>query len=302
MMKPLLLALCALPSIALALTPTEPKALAAAAADLLIRRCAECHDADASSDFTQAKDLAALAKSPLVNTAQPPLSRLYQYVEGNSCPRTTKADKQAGTGKKPLSKDEKDLLMAWIRDGAPDTDGKSGVAATVAPAAGNGLGRSNAVATGADVLAAPSTTATPEPPPGDLPAKRPILSEAQVIAAAVEDLLGLPPEDRAGTRYLSIHPQHNNVSQINDSDLWLTRCAIRKMLNSLSSAPVIALFEKVGPEQVLHRVRLKDIGWSPSQWDRITAIYPYALGGDGLRSPGRAGRLVRQCGDEAPFL
>ena len=263
--------------------PTKPAELAAATAELLKSRCAECHNAeDADGDFGLAEDLAALAASTFVSADAPPKSVLYAYIEDNSCPRTTKADKTAGRGKQPLSADDKALLLAWLRDGTPGLDGKpisaKPAAAPAAPVV------KTAPVTGADVA-----TSVPQAPKEEVKpaaeAKRVIVTEAQVIAGAVADLLALPPQERAGTRYLSLHALHNNLEKITAADLATAQAGIRKLLNSLSSVPEIATFPAVGPEKVLYRVRLRDIGkdWQ-ALWDEITGTYPYAVGGDGLRS------------------
>jgi len=261
--------------------PANPAELAAATASLLKARCAECHDADSSDgDFGFAEDIASLAVSGFVNAESPPQSVLYAYVEDNSCPRTTRADKTAGRGKQPLSADEKALLLAWLQDGTPGLDGKS-ISATRLPAPAP---TKTAPVTGTDVTATQVKPAAPSADASISGAKRNIVTEAQVTAGAIADLLTLPPQERAGTRYLSLHAVHNNLDNVKDTDLATAQAAIRKMLNSLSQVPEIATFVQVGPENVLHRIRLRDIGWSTTLWDEITSIYPYAVGGDGLSS------------------
>ena len=127
------------------------------------------------------------------------------------------------------------------------------------------------------------------------PVARRIITDAELIVGAVQDLLSLPPEEQRGTRYLSLLPQHNNFQEITTVEVESSRHAIRKLLNSLSLNPQLVNFPTTGPEAVLHRIRLRDLGsnWTPELWDKITATYPYALDGQALKSiAGPAGCAV----------
>lgn len=326
---PLLQAMAVLwlsPSAGLQAQTPDAAQLAASVQQLFEAKCGACHQAAAEQEESPhlVDNLAVLNDPEFINKDKPEDSKLYTMLVNGKMPKTTRAERAEGKKAKALSPDESQLVLAWIKAGAPapaGTNAPAPVAAdtgTPAPAApapasstpgtpaspptatatattsgGTSVSLSVRVSTvrsfgpaippvtiAAPQQPTPSETPkpkTPPPAPEPLPAKRTIVTEAQILAGALEDLLNQPEEDRADIRYLSIHPQHNNVEEIDDVDAWLARCGIRKLLNSLSTNPRIAEFEKTGPELVLHRIHLRDIGWTAALWDKVTATYPYAL-------------------------
>lgn len=251
-----------------AAAPTDPKSLAAGVLDIFKRRCASCHGSDAAAPkkYNFVDDLTKLRASKQLKLDDPENSELYQQVLTQEMPLRTKAEKEAGKDAEPLKPDEVALILAWIKAGAPD-----GLSAPVL----------------AEVAKTEITNNSIKPPP--LPvAGRKLVSENDVIAAALQDLLQQPAEDRNDTRYVSLAPEHNNVADVKDEQLDMMRAGVRKLLNSLSTNPKIAQFAEVGPEKTLFRVKLSDIGWDAALWDHVAGFYPYALEGAGLTGLGSA--------------
>jgi hypothetical protein len=280
-------------------------------------KCGACHWAGAEQEESPhlVDNLSILNDPEFIDKAKPEDSKLYVMLVNGKMPKTTRAERTAGKKAVPLTPDETQLVLTWIKAGAPpaaasakanpaatttaqttattNNAASNGAAAVIAAAATSTTGASGAIVAHFSFGPAkpppaqaepqqPTAAETPKPAeaapaPSPLPAKRTIVTEAQILSGALQDLLSLPEEDRAHTRYLSIHAQHNNVEEIDDVAAWLARCGIRKLLNSLSTNPKIAEFEKTGPEDVLHRINLRDIGWTAALWDKVTASYPYAL-------------------------
>ncbi|WP_038164541.1 DUF4384 domain-containing protein [Verrucomicrobium sp. BvORR106] len=305
-----------------ALLSQDPSQLATEVQKLFSAKCGECHKAGASQEESPhlVDDLASLDTADFINKAKPEESKLYDMLLRGKMPKTTRAEKAEGKRAAPLSPDETQLVLTWMKAGVPqpatplangtaetanDTAATASttlsVTVTDAPSGASLSGRITVLrstqptfgpASPPPAQAAPQQPTaleiprpkTPPPTANPLPARRTLVTEAQVLVGALEDLLRQPAEDRTDIRYLSLHPQHNNVRELNDADLWLADCGIRKLLNSLSTNPKIVEFEKTGPERVLHRVRLRDLGWTPQLWDKITASYPYALDSGSLAS------------------
>lgn len=253
---------------------------------LFAAKCGACHQAGAEQEESPhlVDNLAVLNDPEFINKDRAEDSKLYTLLVNGKMPKTTREERAAGKKATPLTPDETQLVLEWIKAGV------SAPAAASTAVWGNPRFREDALrsfgpAIPPVTIAAPqqpTAAETPKPPtlppvPSPLPAKRKIVTEAQVLAGALEDLLNQREEDRPDIRYLSIHPQHNNVDEIDDVNVWLARSGLRKLLNSLSTNPKIADFEKTGPELVLHRIRLRDIGWTAALWDQVTASYPYAL-------------------------
>ena len=109
------------------------------------------------------------------------------------------------------------------------------------------------------------------------PARRPFVSEAQVLNAINDDLRSAPNPDRASLRYYSLANLWNNP-EIDDAELVVYRASLGKLINHLSWKREITTPRPLGPENLLLRIDLRDYGWSPETWRRITDSYPYALG------------------------
>lgn len=245
------------PTAAEAAPPPEPVApaapvlgddLASQVFVLLKKRCGECHGSEAGDDFDDfgyIDNFAALRDSTYIDLQKPDSSTLFTQVRNGDMPKKTEADRAAKRQPVPFTDAENALLLSWIKAGAPDP-GKA-VAAPVAAEA-----------------------AAAEP-------AREVVSLAAELRAVFDDLQSLPPEVAADTRYVSVAVAHNNSTEVTAKQLDVMRQGVRKVLNSLSTNPRIATFEEVGPQRVLFRVRLRDLGWDRHLWDRITSFYPFAV-------------------------
>lgn len=213
---------------------------------LLQKRCGECHGKDSESpdEFAFIDDFTELRKSSYLDFKTPENSMLYIQVRSADMPLKTKADREAKRKPTPFTDEENALLLSWIKAGAPDPGGSAQ----------------------APVIEAPP----PEP-------ARSVISLNAEIRAVLDDLQSLPADVAADTRYVSLAFAHNNSKEVTAKQLDLMRQGVRKVLNSLSTSPRIATFEEVGPEKVLFRVRLHDLGWDSALWDRITSFYPFAV-------------------------
>src|SRR5437763_15054462 len=109
------------------------------------------------------------------------------------------------------------------------------------------------------------------------PARRPFVSEAKVLNAINDDLRSAPSPDRASLRYYSLANLWNN-REIDDAELVVYRAALGKLINHLSWKREITTPQPLGPENLLLRIDLRDYGWLPGTWRRITDSYPYAPG------------------------
>lgn len=240
-------------------TPPEPKPAPVAAPApvlgndeasrvfvLLQKRCGECHGQDSESpdEFAFIDHFAELRKSSYLDFKTPENSTLYVQVRSADMPLKTKADREAKRKPVPFTDEENALLLSWIKAGAPDPGGSAQ----------------------APVI----ETAPPEP-------ARSIISLNAEIRAVLDDLQSLPADVAADTRYVSLAFAHNNSTEVTAKQLDLMRQGVRKVLNSLSTNPRIAVFEEVGPDKVLIRLRLRDLGWDAALWDRITSFYPFAV-------------------------
>ncbi|MCE9519894.1 MAG: DUF4384 domain-containing protein [Verrucomicrobia bacterium] len=255
--------------------------------DVFKRHCAECHGSNsiAPKKFQFVDDLTRLRTSKYVRREDPENSDLYQQVLTQEMPLRTKAEKEAGKDAEPLKPEEVALILSWIKAGAPEGQGTSVVAESTGrktPPAGQG-----GITLRLDVAELRSTNSSVKSPPVSV-AHRKLVTENELLTEALTDLLKQAAEDRNDIRFVSIAPQHNNVSDVKDEQLEVMRAGVRKLLNSLSINPKIAKFAEVGPEKVLFRVKLSDLGWDTEMWDHVAGFYPYALEGAGLTGLGSA--------------
>ncbi|MES2598709.1 MAG: serine/threonine-protein kinase [Verrucomicrobiota bacterium] len=231
-------------------SPAAPKLgddLASRVFVLLRERCGECHSerAESPDEFAIIENFVALRTSDYLNLKSPESSMLYVQVRDGDMPLKSQADREAKRKPVSFTDEENALLLSWIKTGAPDP----GSSAVAAPAA---------------------ATSIPGP-------ARSVVSLAAELRAVMDDLQSLPAEAAADTRYVSLAAAHNNSREVSAKQVDLMRQGVRKVLNSLSTNPRIATFEEVGPEKVLFRVRLRDLGWDAMLWERITSFYPFAV-------------------------
>lgn len=102
---------------------------------------------------------------------------------------------------------------------------------------------------------------------------KPFIGDADMIQAMAADLGKLPRTRVADTRYLTLTNLHNTCSSPEAMNVY--RQGAVKLLNSLSSAPDVVRLETIEPTGSILRVNLRDLGWTPQDWDKILTSYPY---------------------------
>lgn len=139
-----LLLLAAVPASSLAQSvPSDTKELATAVFKLFDARCAACHSPKAkeedrkknkSEEFYAILDFAKLrASKDFINLDSPAASGLFEQVDSGDMPKATAAQKAAKEKVAEFTADEKALVLAWLKAGAPDAPPEV-VAAAAAPA------------------------------------------------------------------------------------------------------------------------------------------------------------------------
>ena len=102
------------------------------------------------------------------------------------------------------------------------------------------------------------------------------VGEDSVAQFVLEDLRHLPSSKRPYARYFSMLHLWNDLT-IPDAELRLTRAAVSKLINSLSSQPRIAVPTQVA-DGLLLRVDMRDYGWTQEHhWLNLLKAYPYGL-------------------------
>lgn len=113
-------------------------------------------------------------------------------------------------------------------------------------------------------------------PDADRP-QRTFVGEKTIASIVLQDLEALPRNQRPFARYFSLLHEWNNP-QATDKDLRLTRAAVSKLINSLSSKPRIAVPTAVDKDALVLRIDLRDYGWTQRHhWFNLLKEYPYAL-------------------------
>ena len=100
------------------------------------------------------------------------------------------------------------------------------------------------------------------------------IAEEHELAAA--DLRSVPTNRQGDIRYVSFRVQ-NNDARLSDDELEAHRRGTIKMLNALSTAPLLFKDDAMGEREVILRVRLADLGWDATDWDILERIYPYGI-------------------------
>lgn len=126
---------------------------------------------------------------------------------------------------------------------------------------------------------------------------RPFVGETAVMERVAADLQSRPVEHRPFLRYVSLAHLANDP-RIPDDTLALTRAAVSKLINSLSSQPRIVPPATVGDDGLLLRIDLRDYGWTDrDHWLPLLRSYPYALD-----HSARFGRILSECRSDVPCV
>jgi mono/diheme cytochrome c family protein len=131
-------------------------------------------------------------------------------------------------------------------------------------------------------------------PPWDARKAPALLTESDVLRIVLADLKALPPRSRRFARYLTL----GHLAGLPAEQLASHSHALAKLANSLSWHPRVRRPERVDPAGLVYRIDLRWYKWTPRQWDRLAAGYPYRL-----PEPGEMARsCARLAGAEQPYL
>jgi len=219
---------------------TATKALA-----IIKKNCGACHN---GSQFFDAGNHRDMIKKGYFVGGDPDASLGLQFILGKVADRSSK---QMPPEPLPtLSDSDKATVRQWILDGAQNAS----AAATVVAAEG-----------------------TPAPTPtAAKPKVRRNVPEQELLKAIVRDLEDANERDRPYLRYYSLANLYRNP-EISDEDLAGYRVALDKLINSLSWSPDLVLTKTLGPENLLQRLDLRAVDWTPELWQRIVGANPYGL-------------------------
>lgn len=117
---------------------------------------------------------------------------------------------------------------------------------------------------------------------GSACAPRPGTGSAELATAMRRWLDQIGAAAARDTRFLSVAHLQRNCAPDGEIAIW--RQAAAQALNSLSWSEKPARLEAVGDALVLFAVRLKDLGWRASHWEKLVAGYP-ASGRDAISRP-----------------
>jgi hypothetical protein len=105
---------------------------------------------------------------------------------------------------------------------------------------------------------------------------RKLITEAEVLKQVLERLEVAGPLEVKKLKYVSFHTLSNNPA-ITEQELETARKGLFKLLNSLSWNRKIIIPEAIDRERTLFEIDLDQLGWTPSNWERIMALYPYSV-------------------------
>jgi hypothetical protein len=103
---------------------------------------------------------------------------------------------------------------------------------------------------------------------------RPFITPVDMVKEMADDLETLDKTRVADTRYITLTHLYNACA--GDAAMEVYRQATVKLLNSLSSVSDVVKLETIDKAKTIVRFNLKDVGWTPDDWNKVLAVYPYA--------------------------
>lgn len=117
--------------------------------------------------------------------------------------------------------------------------------------------------------------------PAEARPQREFRGEESILAAIEQDLRQLPDDQIPHTRYFSLAHLWNDTTgkdPTTEEDLRLTRAALSKLVNSLSSKSRIVVPRIVDGEfGTVLAIDMRDYGWDDWHWNEVLKSYPYGL-------------------------
>jgi hypothetical protein len=101
----------------------------------------------------------------------------------------------------------------------------------------------------------------------------PLITPVQMVHEMAASLSSLDKTRIADTRYITLTHLYNACATPEEMDVY--RKAVVKLLNSLSHVSDVVRLETIDKEGTIIRFNLKDVGWQPTDWEKILAVYPY---------------------------
>jgi hypothetical protein len=108
----------------------------------------------------------------------------------------------------------------------------------------------------------------------DACATRQFITPEAMTAAMLADLGQAQQSEVDDTRYLTLTHLYNACAS--DEAMEVYRQGAVKLLNSLSYNSDVVRLETIDPEKTIVGFRLSELRWTPSQWDAVLSVYPYA--------------------------
>ncbi len=140
------------------------------------------------------------------------------------------------------------------------------------------------------------------PFPAESRREREFRGEESVLAAIEQDLRNLSEDKIPHTRYFSLAHLWNDTTgkePTTEEDLRLTRAALSKLVNSLSSNSRIVVPRIVDGEfGTVLAIDMRDYGWDDWHWNEVLKTYPYGL----KVSSQSATNIYRQTQTRVPYL
>lgn len=112
-------------------------------------------------------------------------------------------------------------------------------------------------------------------PGADAASPRAVVSQADVLDAALADLEKMDRRTRRFQRYFALNHLYN--AGLNDEELQTYRNALAKLVNSLSWNSRIAVPVAVDSTKTVLRIDLRWYQWDATTWNRILQEYPYGV-------------------------
>ena len=113
------------------------------------------------------------------------------------------------------------------------------------------------------------------PAAGSAASPRPFLTEADLVYLILGDLKTVAPRHRRFMRYFTFTNLTN--SSVPEPTLLLDRHGLSKLVNSLSWHPRITVPKAIDSGASIVRIDLRDLQWNAALWNRLLALYPYAI-------------------------
>lgn len=127
---------------------------------------------------------------------------------------------------------------------------------------------------------------------------RPFVGERELVKTVLDDVEAQPEDRQPFLRYFTLAHLWNDPGT-SDETLAVTRAAVSKLVNSLSSQPRIVPPTPVGSDGLILRIDMRDYGWTDrAHWLPLLAEYPYGL----VHDDALAKRLYRAAASDLPYV